>query len=107
MPHADRILIPEGSVTVVQLHDLQDCDAWRQALERKCKDYRYYEIVEETLECGFEHQYLLLEDTSGNVRAIEPVFFVQQHLVECVPGKIPSIVAVIRNLFPRFRTFHV
>jgi predicted N-acyltransferase len=107
MLHANRILIPEGSVTVVQLPDLQDCDAWRQALQRKCKDYRYYEIVEETLECGFEHQYLLLEDTSGNVRAIQPVFFVQQNLVEGVPGKIRSIVDGIRKVLPRFLTMRV
>jgi predicted N-acyltransferase len=107
MLHANRILIPEGSVTVVQLPDLQDCDVWRQALQRKCKDYRYYEIVEETLQCGFEHHYLLLEDASGNVRAIQPVFFVRQNLVEGVPGKIRSIVDGIRKVFPRFLTMRV
>ena len=92
MPHADRILVSEGSVTVMQLPELQNCDAWKRALQNKRKDYRYYEIVEETLECGFEHHYLLLEDASGNVRAIQPVFFVRQNLVEGVPGKIRSIV---------------
>ena len=107
MPHANRILVPEGSVTVVQLPELQNCDTWRQALQKKCKDHRYYEIVEETLECGFEHHYLLLEDASGNVRAIQPVFFVRQNLVEGVPGKIRSIVDRIRKVFPRFLTMRV
>jgi len=41
---------------------------------------------------------LLLEDASGNVRAIQPVFFVQQNLVEGVPGKIRSIVDGIRKI---------
>src|SRR5436190_5645263 len=107
MPHADRILVPEGSVTVMQLPELQNCDAWKRALQNKCKDYRYYEIVEETLECGFEHGYLVLEDASGNVRAVQPVFFVRQNLVEAVPGKIRSIVDGIRKVFPRFLTMRV
>ena len=102
-----RILVSEGVAKVVQLPELQNCDAWKRALQRKCKDYRYYEIVEETLECGFEHHYLLLEDASGNVRAIQPVFFVRQNLVEGVPGKIRSIVDGIRKVFPRFLTMRV
>ena len=97
MQHGHTIEFAQGVAKVLRLRDLQNCDAWRQALQRKCKDYRYYEIVEETLECDFEHHYLLLEDASGNVRAIQPVFFVQQNLVEGVPGKIRSIVDGIRN----------
>ena len=107
MPHANRILVSEGSVRVVQLPELQNCDAWKRALQNKCKDYRYYEIVEETLECGFEHHYLLLDDASGNVRAVQPVFFVRQNLVEGVPGKVRSIVDGIRKVFPRFLTMRV
>jgi predicted N-acyltransferase len=107
MPQIDRIPGPEGSVTLVQLPELQNCEAWKRAFQDKCKDYRYYEIVEETLECGFEHQYLLLEDASANVRAVQPVFFVRQNLVEAVPGKIRSIVDRIRKIFPRFLTMRV
>src|SRR5438067_13629471 len=101
------IPIPQGVAKMLALAELQNCDAWNRALRNKCKDHRYYEIVEETLECGFEHHYLLLEDASGNVRAIQPVFFVQQNLVEGVPGKIRSIVDGIRKVFPRFLTMRV
>jgi predicted N-acyltransferase len=41
------------------------------------------------------------------VRAIQPVFFVGQNLVEGVPGKIRSIVDGIRKVFPRFLTMRV
>jgi predicted N-acyltransferase len=92
---------------VVTLAELQNCEAWRRALQNKCKDHRYYEIVEETLQDGFEHHQLLLEDDSGNARAIQPVFFVRQDLVEGVPGKISSIVDRIRKIFPRFLTMRV
>ena len=107
MQHGHTIQFAQGTAKVSQLCDVQSSEAWTRALGNKCKDHRYYEIVEETLECGFEHQYLQLEDRSGNVRAVQPVFFVRQNLVEGVPGKIRSIVDGIRKVFPRFLTMHV
>jgi predicted N-acyltransferase len=108
MPHDyDAIHFPDGVAKLLTLAELQNCDAWQRALQDKSKDHRYYEIVEETLQCGFEHYYLLIEDNSGNVRAIQPVFFVRQNLVEGVPGKIRSVVDAIRKIFPRFLTMRV
>jgi len=101
------IPVPHGMAKVLTLAELQNYGAWQRALQGKCKDRRYYEIVEETLECGFEHYYLGLEETSGNTRAIQPVFFVRQNLVEGVPGKIRSIVDSIRKVFPDFLTMRV
>src|SRR6266487_445131 len=82
MPHGNTIPFPQGVAKVVTRAQLQNCDAWELAFRNKRKDHRYYEIVEETLEGDFEHHYLVLEDVSGNVRAIQPVFFVRQNLVE-------------------------
>ncbi len=107
MPHGNTIPFPQGVAKVVTRAQLQNCDAWELAFRNKCKDHRYYEIVEETLEGDFEHHYLVLEDVSGNVRAIQPVFFVRQNLVEGVPGKIRSVVDFIRKTFPRFLTMRV
>jgi predicted N-acyltransferase len=107
MQHGDTIQFADGVARVLQLAELQDCDAWRRALQNKSKDHRYYEIVEKTLQCGFEHYYLLIEDNSGNIRAIQPVFFVRQNLVEGVPGKLRSIVDGIRKIFPRLLTMRV
>jgi len=86
---------------------LQNWEAWRRAFHNKCKDHRYYEIVEETVEGGFDYRYLLLEDGFGNTRAIQPVFFVRQNLIEGVPGKISSIVDRVRKVLPRFLTMRV
>src|SRR5215216_4410732 len=58
MQHGDTIQFAQGVAKVSQLCDLQNCDAWKRALQHKCKDHRYYEIVEKTLERGFEHHYL-------------------------------------------------
>jgi predicted N-acyltransferase len=107
MPASITIPFPQGAANVVTLAELQNCDAWQRAFRNKCKDHRYYEIVDETLEGNFEHHYLVLEDDSGNVRAVQPVFFVQQNLVEGVRGKIRSVVDFIRKKFRRFLTMRV
>jgi predicted N-acyltransferase len=107
MSVGNTIPIPHGFAKITSLAGLQNCDAWPRAFRNKCKDHRYYEIIEKTLQNDFEHYYLRLEDSSSNVRAIQPVFFVRQNLVEGVPGRVRSAVDLIRKIFPRFLTMRV
>src|SRR5206468_9605770 len=107
MPAGNKISVPDGAAKVVALTEVQNREEWKRAFQNRCKDHRYYEIVEETLRNDFEHRYLRVEDPSGNIRAIQPVFFVRQNLVEGVPGKIRSVVEIIRKIFPRFLTMRV
>jgi predicted N-acyltransferase len=95
-----------GVARVIESNELRECDAWREAFARQCKDHRFYEIIERTLDCGFEHHYLLLEESAGNVRAVQPVFFVQQNLVEGIPA-LRAAVDAVRWLFPRFLTMRI
>ena len=107
MSVTNAIPVPNGIARISSLAELQDCDAWKRAFQDKCKDHRYYEIVDETLEGDFEHHYLVLEDGSGNVRGVQPVFFVRQNLIEGVRGKIRSVVDRVRKKFPRFLSMRV
>jgi predicted N-acyltransferase len=107
MVDGHTIQFDTGVARILQLRDLQNSDPWKRALQEKCKDHRYYEIVEQTIGCGFEHHYLLLETASGEVQGVQPVFFVRQNLVEGVPGKIRSVVDAVRAVFPRFLTMRV
>jgi hypothetical protein len=107
MPAGTTIPFSQGVARVVTRAELQNCDAWKRAFHEKCKDHRYYEIVEEMLEGGFEYHYLLLEDHSGDVRGIQPVFFLRQNLVEGVPGRIRSLVDLVRKILPRFLSMRV
>ena len=107
MSVANLILFEQGVAKVATLAELQSCEAWKRAFQNKCKDHRYYEIVEDTLQGGFQFRYLVLQDESGEVRAVQPVFFVRQNLVEGVPGEIRSIVDLVRKIFPRFLTMRV
>jgi len=95
-----------GLARVVSLADLPNVKEWEGAFAGKSKDHRFYEIVEQTLDSQFEHRYLLLEDQAGKVRAIQPLFFVQQNLVDGIPA-LRGLVASIRRRFPRFLTMRV
>ena len=100
------IPFPSGLARVVSLAELQGCAAWQNAFASKCKDHRFYEIVEQTLDAKFEHHYLLLEDHGGNTRAIQPFFFVQQNLVEGIPA-LRGTMEKIRRRFPRLLTMRI
>src|ERR1041385_8817555 len=107
MQKRGTIPFSQGIAKIVTGAELLTCGAWPHALRDKCKEHRFYEIIEQTLAQDFEYRYLTLEDESGEVRAIQPVFFVRQNLVEGVPGKIRSIVDLVRKKFPRFLTMRV
>ena len=107
MLRSHSVPAPQNVGKALTHSELHNCEAWRRAFHNKCKDHRYYEIVEETVEGGFEYRYLLLEDGFGKTRAIQPLFFVRQNLIEGVPGKISSIVDRVRKVLPRFLTMRV
>ena len=107
MSVTNTILIPNGVAKITSLAELENCDAWERAFKNKCKDLRYYEIVDETLDGNFEHHYLVLEDNSGNIGGVQPVFFVRQNLIEGVRGKIRSVVDRVRKKFRHFLTMRV
>jgi len=101
------LVLKDGVAKIVSGAELQSYEAWKRVFRDKIKDHRYYEIVERTLADSFEHHYMLLEDALGQVRGIQPLFFVRQNLVEGIPGKIRSLVEAIRRKFPRFLTMRV
>lgn len=101
-----RISFRGGSARAITIAELARLAEWPSALSRAAKDHRFYEIVDETLEDGFEHRYLVLEDDSGKIRGIQPVFFVRQNLVEGVPA-LRGVVERVRRKFPRFLTMRV
>jgi predicted N-acyltransferase len=106
MLDTDPIPFTNGRARVLSRGDLQNNEDWIHAFEGKTKDHRFYEIVADTLGSSFEHHYLLLEDRAGKVRGIQPVFFVQQNLVEGIPA-LRKAVEKIRHHFPRFLTMRL
>src|SRR4051812_12541745 len=100
------ISFTNGVARVLTRADLEQHEPWTRAFAGKTKDHRFYELVADTLGSNFEHRYLLLEDGAGKARAIQPVFFVQQNLVEGIPG-LRNAVEKIRKYFPHFLTMRL
>src|ERR1043166_7377471 len=106
MSMSETFSFANGVARVLSRNDLDQVDAWKNAFEDKSKDWRFYEIVADTLGPNFEHHYLVLEDRAGKVRGIQPVFFVRQNLVEGIPA-LGKAVEKIRKHFPHFLTMRL
>lgn len=100
------IAFTDGTARVVSAEHLREFGPWQRAFTGKTKDHRFYEITNETLGPTFEHHYLVIEDRTGAVRGIQPVFFLQQNLVEGIPA-IRRAVEKVRARFPRFLTMRL
>lgn len=96
-----------GTATLLSGEELRHYGAWNRAFARQAKDSRYYEIIAETLDNDFEHQYLLLRDEAETIRGIQPLFFVRQNLVEGIPGPARVLVESLRKKFPKFLTLRM
>jgi predicted N-acyltransferase len=106
MPAGESINFSNGVARVLTREELGNVAAWQHAFVGQTKDHRFYEIVADTLDSKFDHRYLLLEDRNGTVRGIQPVFFVQQNLVEGIPA-LRATVETVRRRFPRFLTMRL
>src|SRR3954471_13425513 len=99
-------IFADGTAQLISRSELANEPAWSHAFTGKTKDHRFYEIGADTLGPDFDHHYLVLRDRGGEVRGIQPIFFVQQNLIEGVPA-LRSLVERVRKQFPRFLTMRV
>ena len=73
--------------------DLDTFPHWHDAFTSERKDWRYYEIVNDTLP-GFEYRYLVVNG------AIQPIFVLDQDLIAGGPSN--RVINAIRKVWPRF-----
>jgi hypothetical protein len=71
-----------GTVRIAGRADVEQLPAWRGAFAAVRKDFRYYQIVEDTLPMEFDHGYFILENAAGEVRAVQPFFLLNQDLLQ-------------------------
>jgi predicted N-acyltransferase len=89
-------------VTVATRAELAASPHWQHAFAHERKDWRYYEIVEDTLgHHGFEFRYLLLADEAHEVVAVQPFFVLDQDLTAGAGRLVQSAVERARRLWPR------
>jgi predicted N-acyltransferase len=107
MDTAQTLSVADGEVELISGRALGDYPEWKNVFAGSYKDHRYYEIIEQTLDSGFEHHYFVLRDCDGNVRAVQPLFLVRQNLVEGLRGKMRAVIELVRKKFPRFLTMRI
>jgi hypothetical protein len=84
-------------VSVATRADLASCPGWQNAFVNERKDWRYYEVVEDTLHQGFQFRYLMLD---GGV--VQPFFILDQDLTTGAGKSLRSMVHGVRRAWPRF-----
>lgn len=73
-----------------------------RAFAGQAKDLRYYEIAAGTLGAQFDHRYLVLKNADTGEAALQPVFLVDQDILDGLPAKLRAVLALPRRLFPRW-----
>lgn len=90
------------SISVVSRAELSGCASWISTFVKQRKDYRYYEILDDSLVGKFEHRYFAIVDNKGNVRAIQPFFLVDQDILEGLGAERVRWISFVRRFYPRF-----
>ena len=90
------------SISVVSRAEFSGCAPWTSTFTDQRKDYRYYEILDDTLRGHFEHRYFAIVDSRGHTRAIQPFFLVDQDILEGLGAERVYFISLVRRFYPRF-----
>ena len=90
------------SISVISRAQLSGCAPWKSTFTDQRKDYRYYEIVDDTLRGHFEHRYFAIVDSRGHTQAIQPFFLVDQDILEGLGAERVYLISLVRRFYPRF-----
>lgn len=93
---------PPCEVSVASRAELSREPGWAGAFASRRRDHRYYELLEDTLDQGFEHGCFVIRDARGAASAFQPFIVLDQDLVLAVGGWARQMVALVRRLWPRF-----
>jgi hypothetical protein len=96
-----------GRAWVVASADRIPSELRKQAFAAHSKDFRYYELLEETLPDQFEYRYLVLANETTSEWAIQPIFFVIQDLLAGLPQGVRSLFAPARKVWPGLLKFRM
>jgi peptidoglycan biosynthesis/recognition FemAB-like protein len=90
------------SISVVSRVELSGCAPWTSTFTDQRKDYRYYEILDDTLRGNFEYRYFAIVDGNDHVRAVQPFFLVDQDILEGLGAERVHWISRVRRYYPRF-----
>jgi predicted N-acyltransferase len=89
-------------VHVISRHQVRNCRHWQHAFASQHKDRRYYEIVDDTIHPEFKYLYFAFRDSRGEVRAIQPLFMLDQDILAGARPYVGRLIDAVRRHWPRF-----
>jgi predicted N-acyltransferase len=101
--HGADVSEPFG-VALVSRAELTRNVRWTGAFAGKRKDHRFYELVEDTLQQGFEYRYFAIKDALGEICSVQPFFMLEQDLIAGAGSRTAALTKTIRRMWPRFLT---
>jgi predicted N-acyltransferase len=90
------------SIEIINRPEFETSQHWPQAFAHTRKDYRYYEIVQDTIMPEFDFRYFVLRDDGGRVLAVQPFFLLDQDLLEGASSFLRSSAEAVRCIWPSF-----
>jgi predicted N-acyltransferase len=93
-----------GTVEIMSRAELMHCRHWQSAFAGQRKDHRFYELVEDTIQQGFDYQYFVIKDRDGAVQAVQPFFILNQDLLVGINSGFGAILQSARRMWPKFLT---
>jgi predicted N-acyltransferase len=102
MKRGARLAAPDrGRISVVSQTEVRKLAIWPQCFSAQRKDHRFYELVERTLQQGFEYHYFVFEDAAGQARAVQPFFVVDQDIGVGLGRTATRVIKRLRHWYPR------
>lgn len=102
LPFPDVILETTlGRVCVYRRADAIPRHYWDEKYPPQWKAFDFYWVVDETMTHQFKMRYLVLEDKEEQVESVQPVFFVEQNLIDEIPDYLNWLQRLLKSLFPR------
>jgi hypothetical protein len=92
----------KGCVEVLSRDQTRNCPRWAAAFRHRRKDYRFYEILEETVCPEFSYRYFAIRDSGGEIIGVQPFFILDQDLLLGASPRWGAILGSIRKFWPRF-----
>src|SRR5437762_5588554 len=97
-----KLALPRGHVLVFEHARDVPMGFWERGFSDCWKDFQYYDLIEQTMRCGFDYRYLLVFDENDRPIALQPLLLASQDLAISAGARVARLVAKLRTHWPHF-----
>jgi Acetyltransferase (GNAT) domain len=99
---APVLTLSRGYVLVFEHARHVPMEFWERGFSDSWKDFQYYDLIEQTMRCGFDYRYLLVFDGNDRPLALQPLLLATQDLAISAGAGVARLVAKLRRHWPHF-----